>query len=221
MENNTPQFADHEQKAANISLVMVKHSHQIVRELMPRHYSKPLGFVGRSICYLVFCNSVCYGATVAGSATRFLPNRNEFLNVNLQSLNHVVNNTFFHVEKVNGIYPCRNFVQRIIATWRAYVSADWMNKYGDTVSGFETLVELPRTGECYRRDGWQQIGQTVGYTCKRTAEKGTDSWSGKRIWNTHDLKPKLVFARSASELKPARVMQICGGAAIPNNFRDL
>jgi len=55
------------------------------------------------------------------------------------------------------------------------------------------LIEKPRTGECYRRAGWTQVGETKGFTCKRVAGKGTDSWSGKRIWNTIDLKPKIVM----------------------------
>jgi hypothetical protein len=92
----------------------------------------------------------------------------------------------------------RNFVPAVIEAWRKRVVEDWPAKYGDELTGFETLVELPRTGECYRRDGWRLIGQTVGYTCKRTAGKGTDSWSGKRVWNTKDLRPKLVFARHLS-----------------------
>lgn len=61
--------------------------------------------------------------------------------------------------------------------------------------GFESLVELPRTGECYKRDGWTLVGQTIGYTCKRVAGKGTDNWSGKRVWDTKNLRPKLVFCR--------------------------
>jgi hypothetical protein len=178
-----------------ISLVVVKRTHPSVIELMPRHYSQPKGFVGRNIVYLVFARGELFGATVAGSATRFLPKRNQFLGVSLETLNSVVNNTFYHIERSGSGYPIRNFASAVVAAWRESVTKDWREKYGDAVAGFETLVELPRTGECYRRDGWQMIGRTLGYTCKRTAGKGTDSWSGKRVWDTSNLRPKLVFAR--------------------------
>ena len=80
---------------------------------------------------------------------------------------------------------------------RERVIIDWFNKYGDKVIGFETLVELPRTGECYRRDGWEQIGQTKGFTCKRVAGKSTDSWGGRRVWDYKNLRPKIVLVRFA------------------------
>lgn len=43
--------------------------------------------------------------------------------------------------------------------------------------------------------GWDLVGQTKGYTCKRGAGKGTDDWSGKRVWDTENLRPKLVFVK--------------------------
>ena len=75
---------------------------------------------------------------------------------------------------------------------------DWESKYGDKVIGFETLVELPRTGELYLRAGWSEVGITKGYTCKRVAGKGTDSWSGKRVWDTKKLRPKRVFCKKVA-----------------------
>jgi hypothetical protein len=177
-----------------LRLELTKNSDPRLRESMARHYSRPLGFVGRNICYAITFDDNYYGHTVAGSATLHLPNRKEFLCQEIQ-LNSVVNNTYFHVEKLNGEYPTRNFVTKIVAAWRQAAQKDWFEKYGDEVFAFETLVELPRTGDCYLRDGWTLIGQTKGFTCKRTAGKGTDSWSGKRIWNTKELKPKLVFMK--------------------------
>jgi len=45
------------------------------------------------------------------------------------------------------------------------------------------------------RDGWEMVGQTKGFTCKRVAGIGTDSWGGKRVWDTENLRPKLVFIK--------------------------
>lgn len=178
-----------------LQLIRTKNSHPLLRATMQKHYSEPRGFVGRNLCYAVLYNGVYYGHTVGGSATRFLPNRNEFFQIDIEDLNCIVNNVFFHVERVGNSYPIRNFLPRIIRKFRQQISIEWQQKYGDVVLGFETLVELPRTGECYQRDGWEVIGTTKGYSCKRVAGRGTDTWGGKRVWDTKNLKPKLVLAR--------------------------
>ena len=40
-----------------------------------------------------------------------------------------------------------------------------------------------------------EIGVTKGFTCKRVKGTGTDSWSGKRVWNTNpdELRPKKIL----------------------------
>jgi hypothetical protein len=169
---------------------------------MEYHYSNPRGFVGRNICYAVFYDSIYYGHIVAGSATRFLPNRNEFLGITIKDLNRVVNNIFFNVSPPNGgSYPTRNFTSSVVRLFTHQTQKDWQVKYGDACVGFETLVEKPRTGKLYLRAGWTQIGETKGYTCKRIAGKGTDGWSGKRVWNTNpdELRPKIVLCYRCSK----------------------
>lgn len=161
---------------------------------MEVHYSQPKGFVGRNICYEVRWDGVTYGYIVGGSACLHLPGRNEFFGIKQGQLNSVVNNLFYHVEKVNDRYPCRNFTIQVLVKFMDVCARDWQVKYGDHVIGFETLVELPRTGELYAKAGWLLLGETKGYTVKRVAGQGTDSWTGQRIWNTKDLRPKLVFA---------------------------
>lgn len=162
---------------------------------MKFHYSQPKGFVGRSICYAIYYNATYYGHICGGSATRFLPGCNAFLGVNLLHLSQVVNNIFYNVSPADGKYPSRNFTSRVVKLFMRRVQMDWYFKYGDQVVGFETLVEKPRTGDLYLKAGWTHVGETAGFTCKRTKGKGTDSWSGKRVWNTDplQLKPKLVL----------------------------
>ena len=159
-----------------------------LRSRMAVHYSHPQGFVGRSICYAIFEEDIYYGHIVGGSTPKYLPG------VHRPPLLNIVNNIFFHVEKVGGAYPLHNFVPRIIAKYRTQVEQDWYDKYGDYVQRHESLVEIPRAGDCYLRDGWELVGQTKGQTCKRVAGISTDSWSGKRVWDTINLRPKLVFA---------------------------
>jgi hypothetical protein len=162
---------------------------------MENHYSKPKGFVGRNICYAIFYNEIYYGHIVAGSATRFLPNRNEFLGITINEINCVINNIFFNVTPVDGKYPKRNFTSFIVKNFVIQAKKDWEDKYGDVCLGFETLVEKPRTGELYLKAGFTLVGETKGFTCKRVSGKGSDNWSGKRVWNTNpeELRPKNVL----------------------------
>jgi len=166
---------------------------------MQKHYSKPKGFVGRNICYAILYNDIYYGHIVGGSATRFLPGRNEYLNITVKQLNNVINNIFYNISKVNKKYPKRNFTTFVVREFVKKIKEDWQEKYGDKVIGFETLVEKPRTGELYLKAGWVKVGETKGFSCKRVGGKGTDSWTGKRVWDTKNLKPKLVFCYKIKE----------------------
>ena len=168
---------------------------------MAVHYSKPGGFVGRNICYSISVEGRIYGSIVGGSSTLHLAGRDSFFGLTSETkkaaLNSIINNIFFHIEPRHGGYPIRNMAQTTLRIFREAVSKDWSQKYGDSVLGFETLVELPRTGEVYKRDGWTEVGLTKGQTCKRVAGKGTDNWTGKRVWDTVNLRPKRVFCRLA------------------------
>lgn len=179
----------------SLKLEITKRTDHDLINLMSIHYSKPKGFVGRNICYRILYNNVYYGHIVGGSATKFLPGRNEYFGINIHSLNNLINNIFYHVHKVNGVYPTRNFTSFVLNYFCLKVKDDWINKYGDRVLGYESLVELPRTGDLYKKAGWDLVGQTIGFTCKRIGGKGTDSWCGKRIWDTKNLRPKLVFCK--------------------------
>lgn len=180
----------------NISLIKIKRTDSRILENMANHYSQPKGFVGRNICYAVIHNWKYYGAIVGGSTPAHLPGReNFFAKYNISPcLENIVNNLFFHVE---GPYPVRNFVPKVIEQFRWRIEEDWQARYFDPVICFESLVELPRTGDCYKRDKWEEVGLTKGFTCKRIAGYGTDNWSGKRVWNTNpnELRPKRVFMR--------------------------
>jgi len=177
-------------------LERIKRTDPRILENMKVHYSQPKGFVGRNICYAILWDNVYYGAIVGGSATLHLPGRNEYFNmIDNSKLNNIINNIFYHIEKVNNTYPIRNFTQLVLNNFCEIISNDWKKKYGDAVIGFESLIELPRSGEIYKRCGWDYVGITKGFTCKRIAGKGSDDWSGKRIWNTKELKPKLVFVK--------------------------
>jgi len=176
-----------------LELIITKRNNNLLKSRMQKHYSKPKGFVGRSICYAVVFNNVYYGHICGGSATRFLKGRNEFLGITLKELDNVVNNIFYNVSPVNNKYPKRNFTTFVVKEFVKRIKNDWLKKYSDVVVGFETLIEKPRTGELYKRAGWKIVGETIGYTCKRVGGKGTDGWTGKRVWDTENLRPKLIL----------------------------
>jgi hypothetical protein len=159
--------------------------------MMKNHYSHPKGFVGRQLVYKIYDSdgNLC-GAIAGGSATKHLPGRNEFFKENFY-LNGVINNIFFHLIP-NGD---KNLGTKVLKLFRKQVIIDWEERYKDKPIGFETLVELPRTGSVYKADNWILVGQTKGFTCKRVGGDGGETWGGKRIWDTKNLRPKLVFCR--------------------------
>lgn len=180
-----------------LELVRTKRTDSRILECMKEHYSQPKGFVGRNLCYAILFAGAYHGHIVGGSATLHLAGRNEFFAAerNAGTLNNFVNNIFYHAVKREGRYPARNFTERVLKEYRAVIERDWLSQYGDRVLGHETLVELPRSGVCYLRDGWTEVGMTKGFTCKRGAGEGSDGWSGKRVWDTVNLRPKRVFCR--------------------------
>jgi hypothetical protein len=157
---------------------------------MSIHYSHPKGFVGRQLVYKILVDDKEVGAIVGGSATLHLPNRNEFFG-DKYYINGIINNTFYHLEKQED----KNLGSKVLKLWRKQVVLDWEERYKDKVIGFETLIELPRNGALYKADNWIYVGTTKGYICKRVAGEQTENWSGKRVWNYDELKPKLVFCK--------------------------
>lgn len=176
------------------SLIPITKADKGFRESWGHHYSHPKGFVGRQIFYRIQWGDTIYGYIGFGSATRHLAGRPKWY-VDRIGLNHGLNNTFYHVEKVNGKYPRRNFT--VYTLLRAEITAreDYERKYLDQVRWFETLVELPREGRLYKMAGYEEVGQTKGFTCKRVSGKSSDGWSGKRVWDTINFRPKRVFIK--------------------------
>lgn len=185
-------------------LIQTTRTDPLLLEVMQKHYSQPKGFVGRNICYAVWHNNKYYGHIVGGSTPRYLPGREAFykiVHVDDLDLNSIVCNLFYHVEKVDNKYPFRNFTIKILKEFMKQCSRDWFERYNNKVTAFEALVELPRTGEIYKRSGFSYLGTTHGYGCKRpgTSSHGrTDSYTGMRVWDTVNLRPKLVFGKFVS-----------------------
>lgn len=177
-----------------LSLQLTKKSDVDVQYLMSIHYSHPKGFVGRQLIYKIYDDDTLLGVIVGGSATLHLPNRNEFFG-DKYSINKIINNNFFHLIES---HTYKNLGTKVLSMWRKQVVKDWEYKYKDKVIGFESLVELPRSGALYKADNWTLVGQTKGFTCRRIGGNSeSEKFSGIRVWNTNkdELKPKLVFCK--------------------------
>ena len=187
-----------------------------LRTLASQHYSNPKGFVGRFVAFAIHAEEQFLGVIVGSSATLHLPGRDRFKEDLGGNLNSIINNSLFHIRKPRGWppfsyhygplglevsetrrpYPIRNVTSRVLGEWRLQVIASWEKRYGDDVIGFETLVQPPRTGETYRRDGWSLVGRTKGFCCRRVSGRSkNEQFTGKRIWKFDPNSQKLVFNR--------------------------
>lgn len=175
-----------------LRLIRTKRTNSLLLERMAIHYSQPKGFVGRNICYAIYWNEHYLGHIVFGSATLHLPR-----NYRVTNLNCIANNLFYNISLPTKLtkYPKRNFTSFVLNEAIKQVCTDWKLEYGDRLTRIESLVEPPRTGELYLKAGFEFIGMTKGFTCKRIGGQGTDQYSGKRVWNTENLRPKLVFCK--------------------------
>lgn len=170
-----------------IKLVRTNKSDPLVKEAMRVHYTHPKGFVGRQILYKIYDDDVYRGVIGGGSATLHLPTKSLLDGI---PLTNIVNNMFFHLSSSR-----KNLGTQCLKQYRKQIALDWLDSYGDKVEAFETLVEPPRTGAMYLADNWVYTGMTKGYSCRRVSGVSTDGYSGRRIWNTTELHPKLVFVK--------------------------
>lgn len=195
-----------------------------LRRNMEQHYSQPKGFVGRSFVYEVWYDDEFYGHIVAGSATYGLPAPADGKTI---GLNHIINNTFFHIEPIEGKYPIRNFAVAVLEAFEERAVKDWEAKPFEDgkfyqVYGLETLIEPPRTGEMYRRSGWAQIGSTKGFSVKRGAgPRGPEGeWGGTKIWSSEPGTPKTVLWKAIRDLKTGeRLAGVSGVRMVPAKWR--
>ena len=108
-----------------MNLKQIKRTDNRILQNMDIHYSHPKGFVGRNICYAILYNDIYYGSIVGGSATLHLVGRDSFFNLTKdnkkEKLKNIINNIFFHMEKVNGEYPVRNMSVKILELFRKQI----------------------------------------------------------------------------------------------------
>jgi len=162
-----------------IELKLTKQNDELARYYISNHYTKPRGFIGRNVTYLIVVNDCICGVIVGGSTSLHLLNRKNFFgDCDIQD---IINNRLFRLE--NNL---PNLGTQVLKIWRKQVCIDWNRKYNSNPIGFETLVKPPLTGAVYRADNWIFGGMTRGYTCKVPKH-------GVRVW--YKTEPRLIFFR--------------------------
>ena len=183
-----------------LKLNRISSTDEFLLDSMVNHYGKPKGFVGRRIPFEIMYNNERYGHIVANSAFKHIRGRDEYLNVkSADCLNQIIYNGFFFIERINGEYPCRNFVTKVLLAFENIACREWEEEYGDKVMALETLVKPPRIGLCYMRAGWELIGATVGYECKRIKGK-EKNYNMKKIWDRSKKVPKLIYIKTIPQI---------------------
>ena len=150
------------------------------KEIRNRHYVPNHGVVGRSLSYLIHLNGDVVGIITGGSCASAGKARDTFFGLDLvnqfddyytqtgehegmrrmrgEMLGAIIANTVFRLETHKP-----GLASATLAAWRHRVVADWYERYGEGVIGFETyILETPqRNGGCYVADNWTRSGRTA------------------------------------------------------------
>src|ERR1019366_3755258 len=107
-----------------------------------------------------------------------------------EMLGNIINNTVFRLE-----VHVPNLATACLARWRRQVVADWNDRYGEGVIGFETCVlETPhRNGGCYIADNWTKVGRTsTGKIVYCKLNKNFLDYQDLLNYEVHDLFDEMM-----------------------------
>lgn len=176
------------------SIVRTSPAESAYAAIYARHYTRSRGAIGRQLHYLVRLDGRVLGIVAAGEPMFRCRPRDRWLRRTFcdDSLcadgapppRWLVACAAFRVENAP-----HGLATAVLALWRLAVAADWRDKYGDDVRAFETTVGPPRSGACFRHDGWQKVGYTTGRGARRPDGHG----HAARVWiDTGERKMVLV-----------------------------
>jgi hypothetical protein len=149
----------------NIELVRCKRTDPVYQDIRNRHYVANRGTHGQQLHYLIKLDDTTVGIISGASSVWAVKSRDEYFGLNKDNkrvaLPSIINNTVFRLEK-----HIPNLATFVLSRWRKRVAADWEDKYGVKVHGFETFVveEDHRKGALYLADNWLYLGETAGST---------------------------------------------------------
>lgn len=137
-----------------------------------RHYTRSRGAIGRQTHYLVRLGGRVVGIVAAGEPMFRNRARDRALGLVYAHDKEppprwLASCVAFRVEGAP-----HGFASACLAEFRAGAASDWKREYGDEIMAWETTVEPPRYGACFRKDGWRRVGRTTGRGARRPAGHG-------------------------------------------------
>lgn len=204
MDMQTPLFrkTGDERKKAKIELKIVKSEYQkeylqkIVR--IYHSYKQSSHYSGRMINYLIYDQfGDCLGVIGFGSSFFCTTARDDAIgwseSARWQNLQNISNNWRFTI-KPNRY---KNIATSVLSLATKYIKEDWQKKYGNKLYMLDTYVQPPRSGNIYKANGWEYVGNTVGADFSGRGYEGnlTDSLARCRNLDKGKVKRKMVFIK--------------------------
>jgi len=195
-------------KEVTVRLIEDSERERFEEELVSKHYLKNANAVGRVLRYVAEYRGHWVALLMFNSAAYHIKLRDRWLHwtaAQVPERRHLIaQNSRFLVLAAPGQWP--NLASRVLALTCARVPADWQQRYGYPVLGFETFVDPQRfRGTCYKAAGWEVLGPTQGNE-RHWQDFYTDCLHPKELW---------VHAVSAAALEQLRAPELTPGLAEP------
>lgn len=151
-----------------------------------RHYTGSRGAIGRQFHHVVRLDGRAIGIIAAGEPMYRSRRRDRYFGLSYDSPDEppprwLCNCIAFRLEDAPW-----GVASSVLALWREEMRELW------GAEGFETLVGLPRSGACFRHDGWRKVGYTAGLGARRPEGHGHTK---RKIVQTDR---KMILCRRAS-----------------------
>lgn len=199
-------------KAVTVRLIEESERERFDAELVTKHYLKNANVVGRVLRYVAEYEGEWVALLVFNSAAYHIKVRDRWLHwigAQVAQRRHLIaQNSRFLVLAAPGKWP--NLASRVLKLTCARVPADWQQRYGYPVRGFETFVDPQRfRGTCYKAAGWEVLGPTQG-KARNWQDFYTDREHPKELW----FRPV-----SSAALEQLRVPELAAELAEPDRPR--
>lgn len=168
-----------------LELIKVEKSNPLFVKWFIEHYPKSKGIVGRQLNFLIYSFGKPVG--IIGFASPPLNYKKFGIYFGFKEDTHSENAKLFLNNNVFRIvHSDKNFATRVLRLARETIMILYKEKYKNDLLGLVTFVEKPRTGNIYKADNWDYIGETLGIEVKRRG----DNWMNKQY---SQGEKKLIF----------------------------
>ncbi len=118
--------------------------------------------------------------------------------------NSMISNGLFRMLVPTREYPCVDFTTAILEVCERALPKDWKGKYPGVgrIIALETLVQLPRLGRLYVKNGWRLLTLTKGVELRRSSAVGPQEVSSGEGWGGGVRRAESVPHRKLVYVKP-------------------